>query len=376
MNQEELISTLTKNPQAQASSSRIRATGGTVYFKDLENKTYYPLLSHHGNFIVNFQFDPWRIGIATKTRNMLGDFTRRLRNNWLMCISAKSPTDAEPDPHKPVVEINMGFSDQYLKFYEPPAPSATRLLLMGVHPSGTQREEWSANPPEDPEMAYQKGFQSVVENNLRQLAYNAIRRENAASKMAMTVSSMKQNLDIALDGMVSHIEERLATHFQPTEEEAGLGEPYLQEVTKKLNLVSSQAKSLEEAARVMGVGCSAPDSVPIEPYQTNLEWDWKVPRVMGDTKSSSWVRSIDLTDKFGYAAHASIGGHPFLTLQFRNITFYDLNARSYSYYWFRRNFDFYKSIFQRMNCFISAPFGQYPSEWKYEELAAPLFAED
>ena len=93
-----------------------------------------------------------------------------------------------------------------------------------------------------------KGFQSVVENNLRQLAYNAIRRENAASKMAMTVSSMKQNLDIALDGMVSHIEERLATHFQPTEEEAGLGEPYLQEVTKKLNLVSSQAKSLEEAA--------------------------------------------------------------------------------------------------------------------------------
>lgn len=370
MNVNELFKLATANPEnGVGSTSRLRLAHGVFYYRD-SSGFFYPMFAYMGDYLLNFEdVTPWRLGASRRTRNMIEGEINTLRRRWAERVGS---LDGEFQEDQPAVVVNDHTNARDLKLTGSKiGPTTSKMLAMGINPeSGKTRSELLDNGRwqeggRDIRLAFHKDF----EEQIRWLAYGAICRENSLRDMANLIGQMKLDCDNRANDVVEEMQARAANHFAPEDfSSAGLTDTHLKPLSDLMERFGGLAGRLRSATNVYSeVALAAESCLPrVDTENWSVRWNTKVGHIeLGYYADRDEVcqRGFNLT-----------GACPHFTLKIRGMSLIDYNARSFSYYWVRRNLEHYQSILGRLNFLCPALHEMSPEEWEYTELAAPMFA--
>jgi len=350
------------------STSRLRLCHGVLYYKD-DSGMFFPMFAFMGDYLLNFiNCSPWNLGASTRTRNMVDSPINQCRIHWAKLTGS---FDGEFMDDQPAVVVNDRTDSSLLGILKP-GPTTAKMLAMGIHPeSGKTRQDMMSYSQKeslgdgDLRLAFHKAFEEQV----RWLAFGAIRRENSLRDMANIIGQMKLECDQRANDVVGEMSKRAENHFAPEDlSSAGMPDTHLKPLATLMDQFGKLSGKLHNATRCYSEVALASDSL--------------IPRVNTDTwEGVKWNNKVGFTEPGTYTDRDTVtkrgfatGNVPLFQLHTPTINFVDHNARSLSYYWVRRNMGHYKSILGRLNFVVPNLFDQAPEEWEYTELAAPLFA--
>tara|TARA_R100000742_G_C4279348_1_gene103692 strand:+ start:1946 stop:3301 length:1356 start_codon:yes stop_codon:yes gene_type:complete len=336
----------------------------------------------------------------------------------------------------PAVRVMMKFNQKRKIAVEKPTALATKCLVRGKHPeNGTTRLDWCLHTSrsntdwarsmhkhvkaEDcgiPDV-YKNGFIEPFERVITSLAYGAVQREQVLGSMTMALGQLKQAFDTSAHNMVEEIQKQAEGYFAPTSlEEAGHAYTPLEDLLAYMADFNMKSHQLEVASNVFQNLAAAPDSICASVTTPADEaWNVRYKDTIGDIEDvgqkSDWVDVGDSIRRRGIAVHNTwsyhhsnstfavnselsdehkeillkwespesdwlVGHNMKAEFNYVPFKFVDHNIRSFSFYWARRNKEHYENVLGQIGCNLPKLFGQYPDEWKYEQMAASLYMRD
>ena len=419
MNIDQLQSLATTQPFGRGSTSRFRLAGGTLWYKD--DKGYFtPLLSHGETFIADWgHLTHWDLDISSRAYNQMTSLHSSLKMRWLKLLGAghgpagklteKETYELEDEDFLyPAVSIRFKFANCEAYRVKKPTLAATKMLLRGRHPEDNSgRVDWSlkdrqrkrlghsmemANAPvfaspEEEINPYRDLFHPAFEEATASLAYGAVSKENTLRDLTQTLGQLKGSLDTSANRMVGELRECAERCYTPVSAEvAGVAEPHLNELVRKMEHFKSLAYQCRTAAEIVADVSAAPDSrMAVVTAPTDAPWDVRWPSTISSLEDISG-RQAYARDPYGIAEARYNNGclrvsvsPEFIeiedeTYELPPIEFTEHNIRGLSYYWVRRYKKFYEDVLGKIDCSLPDLFGKAPEEWDYLELAAPIFA--
>ena len=407
MNVNELITTAINHPEKRASAGRLRLSGHTLWSKidplrEGQKAEFLPILSHMGSYLVQWPFSSWStIGLTTRSHNMLRDARAQIRKAWCWDmdndhgspkaeyinkdrIKVEYPDEDIPVNPVPIIRWYRDHVDVRHLSVKTPNEAAIKMLLLGTHPEkeGLGIRHWipellvEADANDDKRAEVEKLLPAnhvnpAFEQVLRSLAYGAIRRENELKVMANSLGLMKSTLDKQASDMVQEMQVQAERHFAPASvESAGTFHTDHDNLSSMMAAFNETAGLIDSASEVFNNVLTAPASnLPRTSARTDGVWSLNWEERVGDIKNSRY-QSKDLTCTSPIFSHE----YPVLKLPItRGLSVVDVNPRSFSYYWLRRNFHTYRQVISNLGVHLELPLGQSPTEWNYEELALPHF---
>ena len=439
MKYDDLKTYITKDPNGRASTSRFRLAGGTLWDKCPESGQHHPMVSHLGAFIIDWNWRSLRwhseVEMSNRAENQGRELHESARLAWLEKLGTfgvvddrealsrgEMLTSAAKDPEHysyryPAVSISFSFPNRKLLSVKKPSALATKMLALGKHPeNGSSRIDWSTreglmrrdrlrsegSTAEEPVESlgeekdpYKDCFTHPFEDSIKALAYGAVSRENSMRDMSGPLTQMKLALDNLSNDLTAEMNAlgvrqdsvtgKQAPFAPVSIEEAGHSRPeFLRKFTGLLHRFRDMNARCASAADTYSQLSNAPDSLCFRELSTDVQdsWSFEWPRSIGGMELEShtnWrIRPEYIETSVSYSmlsieAQPATGEDPSLN----SVVFTDHNVRAFSYYWARRNKEFYEGILGKVGCNLPDLFGGLkPHEWDYLQLAAPLFADD
>jgi len=423
MNVNTFTDTITKDPHARASTVRFRQAAGTLWLKaDVhidEKQKYIPILSYMDTYIVDWGCPHSLYTISTRASSQLSDIVREVRKSWLKELAGP----AEMGYPFPSISVRMNFPNSQMAVKKP-SLRAVKSLLKGVNPDdGTTRYEWSRASTWDGVGAarnemqqkldqlgtttdytkwrderlvkgYRTSFQKPLEDALTGLAYGAIKKENTLKMMTNPLFQLVETVYAKAQSMTEAMQECASRYFAPIDEASvANGTHHLAELNESLKEFDLLSKVCGSAANRFYRLATGPDSAAATAHTPMDEmWELNFPTRLGVLDNSNNMYSPWLDkEPWDTAHHCSLltvkckpewvlreenGSEIREGTTLKDMVLFDHNLQSFSYYWFKKNLHKYVSVLEQIGCEVSPIFGEHPSEWDYQKIAAPLFLDE
>ncbi len=358
MNVESFINSVGQQPNVTEGvfTSRFLYRDNTIWLKDPAIAAYWPMVSHCGDFVVRWNKVHWTTrGLSTQTFRAYKSIRTRVEHKWL--------TDISDSAIKPAVSICLTPPDHPLKRIK--VGSTTKTLMLRIHPE--QESKLPSFLSDDTEK-----IQEAFEKLASQLAYGSIKRENALAERSIKIGQLTTVLDEATKKF-NEISEPFTKAYYAHEGKHSLSR--LEAPIDKSSIVEYAADDVMACAKELKAIMWGPGSAWPKPFGSGFcfQFQWPAP---SEGYNEDNVSEVKLTTENGGTKLHLIVDESRSRNNVRshdNDAFQDRSNQSYDYYWFRDNFEHYRSIMRRLNVNLGPLFGEQPDEWDQRVLAAPLF---
>ena len=345
MKVEDLAELVAANPEKEVKkgTSRFCYRDGSLWVKT-ESNELCPILTWRGDFFIRYD---WPCGLSDRTRANLDTLKGDVERGWSNRL-----------------RLEAGSGPSILIDYDR-APN-----------SDSSNKTYLTKPVMDEYVAYrnsssEQSVSLVLENAIRELAYQTIVRENTLVELIKRMREGYHNISALAQRFGKVTEELVATHCAPHSDFDIPDDAIYPHSGGHLVNSLKHSEDLSKAVSSLQTLCQSFNRVATS--QTARGWKINgenginsngLDRHIGNGYNTDPFYSNDEWCHTGF--RLSFGGH---------IVFRDLQVQSASFYYIQEHIHHYLNAFRDIGFPCSMPFGVQPEAWDYMEIAAPLFVE-